>query len=91
MYPQSLGGGRQNIALAIVRSPLTGSVHTYAVNSPSDTLPDVTAMINPANQTELNLCLDPGVAFAGDRIGVVVRERASAQSFVQIIQDPDLC
>lgn len=91
VYPQAVGGGRQNVALAIVRSPLTGSVHTYAVSSPVDTVPDVTAMINPANQAELTLCLDPGVAFAGDRIGVVVRERASAQSFVQTIQGSDLC
>jgi type II secretory pathway pseudopilin PulG len=84
-------GGIQNVALAIIRSPLTGSVHTYRVGTDGANLPDVESMIAVANEQEVNLCLDPGVAFAGNRIGVAVRERASAQSFVQIIQDDTVC
>jgi type II secretory pathway pseudopilin PulG len=84
-------GGIQNVALAIVRSPLSGSVHTYRVTTDGVSLPDVEDMIAVGNEQEVNLCLDPGTAFAGNRIGVVIRERASAQSFVQIIQDEALC
>jgi len=84
-------GGIQNVALAIIRSPLTGSVHTYRVSTDGVNLPDVESMIAVANEQEVNLCLDPGVAFSGNRIGVAIRERASAQSFVQIIQDETLC
>lgn len=84
-------GGIQNVALAIIRSPLTGSVHTYRIGTDGVNLPDIESMIAVANEQEVNLCLDPGTVFAGNRIGVVVRERASAQSFVQVIQDEALC
>jgi|GEM_PF-349356 len=87
----SQGGTRQNVALAIIRSPLTGSVHTYAVQTDGSTIPDIDSMAVPANEQEVTLCLDAGTAFSGGRIGVVVRQRASAQSFVQTIQDDSTC
>jgi type II secretory pathway pseudopilin PulG len=85
------GGARQNVAMAIIRSPLTGAVHTYALSADGVNLPDVESMVTTANEREVTLCMDPGTVFSGNRIGVVVRQRASAQSFVQTIQDQALC
>lgn len=88
----SQGRTQQDVALAIIRSPLTGSVHTYAVTTAGGNLPtDLDAVVQVANEREVNLCMDPETAFSGNRIGVAVRARASAQSFVQIIQDDSVC
>lgn len=90
-FPSSEGGGQQDVSLAIIRSPLTGSVHTYAANTPGGVISEIDDFIAAANEREVNLCMDPGTAFSGDRIGVVIKARASSQSFVQTIQDESLC
>ena len=81
----------QNVALAIVRSPLTGSVHTYVRPTDGVTVPTMDQMLTEGDERDVVLCLDPGTAFSGSRIGVIVRERASAQSFVQTIQEDGTC
>ena len=82
-------GDRQDMVIAILRSPLKGSVHTYTqvLNNPN--IPPVdTDLVNTANESsDANLCLDPGTIFAGEPQGVVIKARASAQSFVQVITD----
>lgn len=84
----SEGSSTYNVAIAIVRSPLTGTVHTYSLTTDGVTIPELDDVIRGVNETQpINLCLNPEAAFAGGRMGVVIRERASAQSFVQTISD----
>lgn len=87
------GGGStpQNIAIAIVRAPLTGTVHTYTQILPNATdMPNVVDMVALANEREaLQLCLNPGSTFSGGRMGVSIKKVASTQSSVEILSDKD--
>lgn len=79
----------QNFAIAIIRTPSSGIVHTYATTAPNDgSLPEVAALVSAANeQTNTYMCLDPGNPLAGGRMGVMIKARASSQSFVETIDD----
>lgn len=82
-------GNRADMAIAIIRSPLKGSVHTFSQRLTNPNLPPIDDdLVNAANESQdANLCLDPGTIFAGEQTGVVLKARASAQSFVQTITD----
>lgn len=80
----------RSVAVAVIRSPLTGTVHTYSIfNLPDSTAPpNVADMLTVANEdSDLNLCLDPGTFVAGGRMGVRLRSFASTQDSVQLIED----
>jgi type II secretory pathway pseudopilin PulG len=74
-------------AIAIVRAPNTGVVHTYSQQVPDGTVPSVLDMVTSANETDVNLCLDAGNPLSGGRMGVLIRAGASAQSAVEVIPD----
>lgn len=78
----------ETLYIAIIRSPVSvsGSVHTYTTTSFS-TINDMVAVGNE-NQ-DVPMCIDPGNSFTGGRIGVAIKARASAQSYVQIITDSE--
>ncbi len=80
-------------AVAIVRSPLNGAVHTYALDklTDSDVMPPLdSAFIDTANErNDVQLCLDPGAPFAGGRRAVVIGANASSQSFITVLADGD--
>ena len=80
-----------NLAIAIIRNPESGTVHTY-VQRISSGLPAVSEVITNSDPGDTNICLDAGVPLAGGRMGVVIRAGASSQSFVQTISDSErLC
>lgn len=73
--------------IAIIRAPLTGTVHTFTKDSGGQTLA-LTDVINAQDEkSDVNLCLDPGVPFASGRLGVTIVAYASAQSSVRLITD----
>lgn len=77
----------KDYAIAIIRSPKTGIVHTYTKDTTgqSFSLSDIIT-VNDEN-TDVNLCLDPGAPFASGRLGVTIDAYASAQSSVRMITD----
>lgn len=79
-------------AIAIVRNPESGTVHTY-IGPAGDTLTSVVDTVSAAAvDSDTNLCLDPGVPMAGGKMGVVIQRGASAGSAVQLIGDSEsLC
>ncbi len=77
----------KDYAIVIIRSPKTGIVHTYTKDTTGQTL-GLSDIIDASNEnTDVNLCLDPGVPFASGRLGVVIDAYASAQSSVRMITD----
>ena len=77
----------KNYAIAIIRAPQTGIVHTFAKLVTGD-LPAPIELADTENEeNDLNLCLDPGVALAGGRQGVVISKYASSQSAVKTIPE----
>lgn len=79
----------RNFAIAIIRTPSSGIVHTYTMVAPDDgSLPSVASLVATGNeQTNTYMCLDPGNPLAGSRMGVMIKARASSQSFVETIDD----
>lgn len=57
-----------NVAIVIVRSPQSGAVHTYSQTITGSVLPGVdTVMANSI--ADVNLCMNPEVALAGEAYG----------------------
>jgi hypothetical protein len=82
--------GPQNIVIAIIRSPLTGVVHTYsklAVNDVAMPLIDNSLLVSANESSDRAMCLDAGVPLTGGTLGVVIKKYASSQSFVQTAAD----
>lgn len=82
-----------NVVIAIIRSPQTGTVHTYSLRTANPTsMPTVDSLILAANENGINLCLDAGVPLSGGRMGVGVQSHASSQSSITTISDgPGAC
>lgn len=81
-----------DVAIVIIRSPESGIVHTYSQQLPDGSRPPTQSIITDALNEDMNLCLNPDVAFVGSRTGVVIRKGASVQSYVQTITDTEgLC
>ena len=84
----------RSLAIAIIRTPSSGIVHTYTVSTPNDgSLPSVESLVAPPNeQSNVYMCLDAGNPLAGGRMGVVIAPRASGPTFVETIDDgADVC
>ena len=84
----------QDWAIVIIRSPLGGTVHTYVKKTTGgaqpvlvDSDPSSLGMLNDpavtAETEDAKLCLDPGASFAGVRMAVVIKAKASSQSSVE--------
>lgn len=79
-------GDPLSMSIAIIRAPanVSGSVHTYTV---TDGRP-LSGMIAVANErVDVPMCLDAGNNFTGGNMGVVIKARASSQSYIQVITD----
>ena len=82
--------GPQNIVIAIIRSPLTGTVHTYSqkvANNVSMPLIDSALLLSSNEAADRVMCLDAGAPLTGGQLGVVIKKYASSQSFVQTVED----
>lgn len=76
----------QNIAIMLLWSPVSGTIHTYIVNAPEGGVPIINqSQINPANENEHVLCLDPGTTVSSGRQAVVIRAFASSQNSVETL------
>ncbi|HRJ06664.1 MAG TPA: type II secretion system protein [Candidatus Saccharibacteria bacterium] len=90
------GATPQSVVIVVIRSPSTGTVHTYTRLTGDDQLPDVVGadgLVAVANeQTDVPLCLDPGAPFSGGQRGVIIKRNASSQSSIQTTDNgEDVC
>ena len=66
-------------SLAIIRSPVSGAIHTYYSNNES-----VANTVTSAGLRAANMCIDPSGWLVGDRLGVVVERDAALESSVRV-------
>lgn len=80
-----------NYAIVIIRSPLSGTVHTYTLGLANDSsYPTVSEIVsNQHEKNDVQLCLDPGAPLSGGRMAVVVRAYATSQNFIDVLADGD--
>jgi type II secretory pathway pseudopilin PulG len=80
----------RSYAIAIIRSPLTGTVHTFVKPTSHANLPAVASLVSADNTaSDTVLCVDAGAPLSGGRMGVRLQADASAQSSITIISDGD--
>ncbi len=74
-----------NVAIAIVRSPVSGTVYTFVkpFNADSDS-PRVADIIDSANQQKMTICLDPESTVVGGTQAVVVNQYAASSSAINV-------
>ena len=68
------------ISIAIVRSPVSGAIHTYFSNRTS-----VSDTITEAGLSQARLCVDPNGWVVGGRLGVRIDRDAALESSVQVV------
>ncbi|HEY1086001.1 MAG TPA: prepilin-type N-terminal cleavage/methylation domain-containing protein [Candidatus Saccharimonadales bacterium] len=70
-----------DLTIAIIRSPLTGTARTYIASGS----PSLTSMVAgpTGNDTDRRLCIDAGAPFSGEAMSVVLKANASSQSSVE--------
>ncbi len=75
--------------IAIIRAPSSGIVHTYVDLTPNDgsRLPLDVLVDSTNEEADLPICLNPGASLSGGRMGVLIKARASSQTFIQTISD----
>lgn len=83
---------QKQISIAILRSPATGAISTYInagkINDVFGTEADSNGSIlladgQPGGDT--SICLDPEAVFAGQRMGIVIKKNAAAQSAIETV------
>ena len=78
----------RNIAIAIVRSPLTGAVQTYwQPLSSAGVFPNIDDFVRPSNQTDLNMCLNPDMPLSGGSMEVRIKAGAASTDAIKVIPD----
>ncbi|HEY0965214.1 MAG TPA: type II secretion system protein [Candidatus Saccharimonadales bacterium] len=70
----------EDFSIAIIRSPLDGTAHTYATTTSTDDLN--TLLTNGTEDQQIDMCLDSGTVFSGQRMKVIIRAFASSQNGV---------
>lgn len=75
-----------NISILLLRSPTSGVVHRYIVDTEEQVEPVINeGYIDIANEQEaVTLCFDPGAIVQGGRQAVMIREYASSRQSVEI-------
>lgn len=68
------------ISIAIVRSPVSGVIHTYSSNKTS-----VSDTITAGGLNQARLCVDPSGWLTGARLGVRIDRDAALESSVQVV------
>jgi len=88
LYASSASPSALHIAIAIVRSPVTGTVRTYIkdITASDPTVTDVIAA--PAAQAKRVLCMDPGTVVAQPRTAIVIAANAASSSAISVNADP---
>lgn len=79
------GVGR-SIAIAIIRSPQSGIVHTFVANVSGDTPPAVDSIISTANERQETMCFDAGTGFNAPSLAVRLAKGAASQDGVQVVE-----
>jgi hypothetical protein len=75
----------QDVAIMLLRSPVTGVVRTYIVPAPgNDPVIDLTD-IDPANEKERTFCVDSASAISSTNMAIVIREFATAANSVETL------
>ena len=80
----------QDIAILILRSPLTGGIRTFTSTLSGSTVPLRNLVINE-NTVEKKLCVDPSSFGVLTRLGVVIRANASSQAAIELLGDNSGC
>jgi type II secretory pathway pseudopilin PulG len=69
-------------AMVIIRSPLSGAVYTYSLDTTSGVEPTVASVLNGANSQQTVLCLMPGTSVAGTPMAITIAKDASTHESV---------
>ena len=70
-------------SIAIVRSPVSGVIHTYTSRANTQSLGQLHSLVQDANrQSETAICLDPSGWLVGQALGVVIAADAPGASSV---------
>lgn len=69
-------------AVVIVRSPTTGSVHTFSMDVPGSADPSVMQVIGGGNQRQVTLCMEPASVVASSRLAVTIAANASTHESI---------
>lgn len=75
----------KNFSMAIIRSPLDGTAHTYVASGENASFEKILGLEsgNKRNtEVAVKMCLDPGTIFSGSAMAVIIRARASSQNAV---------
>ncbi len=68
--------------IAIVRSPIDGTVYTYVRKTNTDDFNKMFDVATAGSEENAKMCLDPGASFSGQRMSVTIHARASSQDGV---------
>ncbi len=79
-----------NIAILILRSPLTGSLRTFSGPIPSAS-ESITVLVDETNATEKKICVDSASIVAGPTLGIVIRANAASASAVELLGSDGGC
>lgn len=81
----------RSLNILLLRSPVSGIVHRYIVNSngPMDLTIDGSDISDNNENQDVTLCFEPGVIVQGGRQAVVIREYASSRNSVETLAGSD--
>lgn len=69
-------------SIAIVRSPVSGAIHTYYANSSS-----ITGTIRHSNLKKSTICVDPNGWRVGGNFGISIERDAATESAVNVVSE----
>ena len=75
---------QKDIAILILRSPLTGSLRTFTGPIPSAS-ESISVLVDQANAAEKKICVDSASIVACPTLGIVIRANASSASAVELL------
>ena len=79
-----------HVAILIIRSPQTGTVYTYTINSVAEgNHPTVQNLLDLGTQDGVKLCLDPETPVAQGRMAVAIGPYASSSNAVSVLADSE--
>lgn len=82
-----------NMSIMLLRSPESGIVHRYIVNSSNqvDPIIDLGEIKRDNEDDDVMFCFDPGVMVQGSRQSVVIRKYASSRNSVETLGSDNGC
>ncbi|MEP6710672.1 MAG: hypothetical protein ABJA64_03050, partial [Candidatus Saccharibacteria bacterium] len=79
-----------NVAILLLRSPLTGSIRTFVGPIPAENV-SVATLVDQQNTAEKKLCIESGSPLAGPRLGVLIKANAAGSSAIELLGDDGGC